>query len=41
MLWFDIVFYIVNMMNGWKLLIFLYEVEIDYELVNVDFLRKE
>ena len=28
-------------MNGWKPLIFLHEAEIDYELVNVDFSKKE
>jgi len=37
----DIVLYTANTMNGWKPLIFLHEAEIDYELVNVDFSKKE
>ena len=37
----DIVHYTANTMNGWKPLTFLHEAEIDYELVNVDFSKKE
>lgn len=37
----DIILYTANTMNGWKPLIFLHEAEIDYELVNVDFSKKE
>ncbi|WP_424934064.1 glutathione S-transferase family protein [Amaricoccus macauensis] len=37
----DIVLYTANTMNGWKPLIFLHEAEIDYELVPIDFGRKE
>ncbi|SDE08316.1 glutathione S-transferase family protein [Limimaricola pyoseonensis] len=37
----DIVLYTANTMNGWKPLIFLHEAEIDYELVPVDFGRRE
>ncbi|QFT95482.1 Disulfide-bond oxidoreductase YfcG (plasmid) [Roseovarius sp. THAF9] len=37
----DIILYTANTMNGWKPLIFLHEAEVDYDLVNVDFSRKE
>ncbi|WP_305967939.1 MULTISPECIES: glutathione S-transferase family protein [unclassified Mameliella] len=37
----DIVLYTANTMNGWKPLIFLHEAEIDYELVPIDFGKKE
>lgn len=37
----DIVLYTANTMNGWKPLIFLHEAEVDYELVPIDFGRKE
>ena len=37
----DIVLYTANTMNGWKPLIFLHEAGIDYELVPIDFGRKE
>ncbi len=37
----DIVLYTANTMNGWKPLIFLHEALIDYELVPVDFGKKE
>ena len=37
----DIVLYTANTMNGWKPLIFLHEAEVDYDLVNVDFSKKE
>ena len=37
----DIVLYTANTMNGWKPLIFLHEAQIDYELVPIDFGKKE
>lgn len=37
----DILLYTANTMNGWKPLIFLHEAQIDYELVPIDFSRKE
>ncbi|MBE3638542.1 glutathione S-transferase family protein [Mangrovicoccus algicola] len=37
----DIILYTANTMNGWKPLIFLHEAQIDYDLVPVDFGRKE
>ena len=37
----DIVLYTANTMNGWKPIIFLHEAEIDYELVPIDFGKKE
>ena len=37
----DIVLYTANTMNGWKPLIFLHEAQIEYELVPIDFGKKE
>ncbi|QFS81231.1 glutathione S-transferase family protein [Roseivivax sp. THAF197b] len=37
----DIVLYTANTMNGWKPLIFLHEAEVDYDLVGIDFSKKE
>lgn len=37
----DIVLYTANTMNGWKPLIFLHEAEVDYDLVSIDFSKKE
>ena len=37
----DILLYTANTMNGWKPLIFLHEAEVDYDLVPIDFGRKE
>lgn len=37
----DIVLYTASTMNGWKPVIFLEEAEIEYELVAIDFARKE
>ncbi|WP_353617438.1 glutathione S-transferase N-terminal domain-containing protein [Tropicibacter sp. R15_0] len=37
----DILLYTAPTMNGWKPLIFLHEAQVDYELVAVDFSRKE
>jgi GST-like protein len=37
----DIVLYTANTMNGWKPLIFLHEAKIEYELVPIDFGKKE
>ena len=37
----DIQIFTANTMNGWKPLIFLHEAEVDYELVPIDFGKKE
>lgn len=37
----DIVLYTANTMNGWKPLIFLHEAEIPYDLVPIEFSKKE
>lgn len=37
----DILLYTANTMNGWKPLIFLHEAEVEYELVPIDFGKKE
>ncbi|MBO9461856.1 glutathione binding-like protein [Labrenzia sp. R5_0] len=37
----EIILYSANTMNGWKPLIFLHEAKIDYELVPIDFGKKE
>ena len=37
----DIQLYTANTMNGWKPLIFLHEAEIEYELIPIDFGKKE
>lgn len=41
MMQFDFYLFIVFMMNGWKLVIFFEEVGLDYELMVIDFVRKE
>lgn len=41
MVQFDIYFYIVVMMNGYKLVIFLEEVVVLYDLIFIDFVKKE
>ena len=37
----DITLYTANTMNGWKPLIFLHEAEVEYELVPIDFGKRE
>lgn len=37
----DIKLYTANTMNGWKSLIFLHEAEVDYELIPINFSRRE